>query len=233
MRESKMTHKMATILLVAMLAVSVVPTVAYAEADTSLQSRVLTAQTLEMSSQSVRPKSVTKSFKVADSAASRKAENRKAHAAYKKKLWQLRKSQGTTDPPMSAFVDLTGDGVDEMVVLWWPSVYTYRSGKAVRVEKGFVGSDALYRAYKKAHVIVKGRGDTMGGVSRVYKRWNGKKFVTVASLYTPSSTGIAYGNQPSYWTKADGYTTKARAKAYVKKLIGADKASRIKYRKNW
>lgn len=60
------------------------------------------------------------------------------------------------------------------------------------------------------------------GMGRNSKRWH--CFIRRATM-EPTA--------PSYWTKANGYTTKAEAEAYVKKLIGTSKASDMKYRKNW
>lgn len=163
-------------------------------------------------------------------ATSKAQKNAKAHAAYYKKLSAMQKKgmliQGL---PNYCFVDLTGDGVDEMIVQWWPSIYTYRSGKAVQVHDGEVGSSSYAKLYKTKKVFVHVMPDHMGSSSKSYYKWNGKKFVHVATTYKPSTLGKQQGAKAYYWVKGKGKVSKKRATSYVKKLTKGAKASKPKY----
>ena len=150
------------------------------------------------------------------------AENAKAHKAYKKKLAKLSKENGGI-PTRYRFIDLTGDGVDEMMVAWWPSAYTYRGGKVVRVYSGSRGGLDVTRAYKAKKVFV---ANSSGAYT--YYKWNGKKFVAVATVMDYNSQ--VGGDDTYYWVKGKGEVSEQEAKAYVKKLLGKAKMTTIKYK---
>lgn len=155
---------------------------------------------------------------------SKAQKNRKAHTAYYKKLKALRRKgkvlQGTST---YCFTDITGDGVDEMIVRWWPSVYTYRGGKVVCVHDGELGSSS-YGLYKGKKVFSHFIPDHMGSGQRDYYKWNGGKFVKVATMYQPSAYRAQQGAKSYYWVKGKGKVSKKRAKAYVKKLVKGAKS---------
>ena len=157
-------------------------------------------------------------------AASAKAKNAKAHAAYKKKLAKIQNENGI--PGVSyRFIDITGDKVDEMVVAWWPAVYTYKSGKVKRVFSGSRGGLGLGPVYKAKKVFMV---NSSGALT--YFKWNGKKFkpmVTVCDLNTQTGDGSYY------WIKGKGDVSESAAKTYVKKLIGSSKATKLKFKKNY
>lgn len=171
-------------------------------------------------------------FAASKKASATKAKNAQAHAAFKKKLVKIRKANGTTDGPWYRFIDLTGDGVDEMVVQWWPAVYRYSSGKVKRINKQMVGRFYYPKAYKSKRILVTAGSDALGSMpAKVYLKWNGKKFVKMASLYTPCAYAKSVGNKASYWVKGKGQVTKKQAQAYVKKLVGKAKATKITYKR--
>ena len=163
-------------------------------------------------------------------ATTRARKNNKAHATYYKQLSAMQKKgmiiQGV---PNYCFVDLTGDGVDEMIVQWWPSIYTYRSRKAVCVHDGEIGSSSYAKLYRTKKVFVHVSPDHMGSSYKSYYKWNGKKFVTVATTYTPSTLGKQQGAKAYHWIKGKGKVSKKRVKAYIKKLTKGAKATKPAY----
>ena len=146
------------------------------------------------------------------------SKNSEAHTAYTKKLRAL----GKTYPQSSIkyrFVDLNCDGVDEMVVSWFPEVYTYSSGKVKRVDKAMIGS-SWYLIAPKAKVFSRVESDHCGSAMYRYYKWNGKKFAHVATLYTHDKNDTSLRIRSQYWIKGKGDVSKKTAEKYVKKIRG-------------
>ena len=170
-------------------------------------------------------------FPTTSFAATKATLNKRAHTAYFKKLRALKNDGKFLDGGSYCFADITGDGIDEMVTAWWPSVYTYRKGKVVRVHNADFGSMGYSKYYRAKKVFVLLSPDHMGGSSRQYFKWNGKKFVAIASSYTPTKAGREMGSTPYYWTKSKGEVSKAVCQKQIKKLLGSAKVRKIKYKK--
>ena len=168
-------------------------------------------------------------FPTASLATSKATINKRAHAAYFKKLDALKRDGKFMEGGSYRFVDLTNDGIDEMIVAWWPSVYTYRSGKVVRVHNAQMGSEGYTKYYRTRKVLIHTTPDHMGAASVEYLKWNGKKFVVVATRYTPTKSGRQMGAKPYYWTKSKGKVSKAVCQKQIKKLLGSAKAKRVTY----
>ena len=168
--------------------------------------------------------STSESRAITSQSTSKATKNKKAHTAYYKRLKKLEKD-GLFLSSIGGyqFVDLTGDGIDEMIVSWWPSVYTYKGGKAMRVDNADVGSSYYVKLYPSRKVFVRTMPDHMGSASKNYYKWNGKKFVKVASTYQPSQSGKKQGAKPFYWVKGKGKVSKSMGKAYVKKITKGSK----------
>lgn len=128
------------------------------------------------------------------------------------------------------FVDITGDGVDEMITGWWPSVCTIKSGKVKVAISVPMGSCSFGKVYKKKHVITLIEPDHMGSSSTVYYKWSKakKKFVRKASTYSPTSDAKRNGAVARHTVKGKK-VSKAKFKAYKKKLLGTSKGTRIKF----
>ena len=162
------------------------------------------------------------------SAAATKAQkNKTAHKAYKKKLRKLA-SEVSYITPQYKFIDVTGDGVHEMFVAWWPEVYTFQNGKVKRLNRGEVGSDN-YKVIASKRVVVRLSADHMGAASLMYYKWNGKKLVHRVTVYTPTRDGRNMGAEPYYWVKGHGKVSKSYAKKQVKKLTGGKTPKALKY----
>lgn len=156
-------------------------------------------------------------------AATKKVKNKRAHAAYRSQLASMR-TDGLYVGDRYKFVDLTGDGVDELVVGWWPSIYTYRGGDAVKVHDTGLGGNNYLRFYKNKHVVVFHSGGRGGRVYETYAKWNGRKFTNRVSMHVASGFDSTAKNQPAYMINGKGVTAK-RAKAVKKKLVGNAKAT--------
>jgi len=160
--------------------------------------------------------------------ASKAAKNKAAHKAYLKKLKKLvaeRNAMGKY-----RFMDVTGDGIDEMITMWWPTVYTYNAGKVKTAFSADYGLVNFVRAYRAKKVIMLSTPDHALGATYSYLKWNGSQFVYKVSLYTPNKYGKQAGYQPNYYINAKGKVSKKAAKAYVKKLVGTAKAAKITYK---
>lgn len=155
-------------------------------------------------------------------AASVQAKNAKAHAAYGKKLAKLAKENGSIVGLEYMCVDITGDGVDDMLVQWWPAIYTYKGGKVKRVYNGFRGGLAFTKVYKSKKVVVT---NASGGLT--YLKWNGKKFKKMVTIV---DNNIFDGGSTYYWVTGKGEVTEKKAKAFAKKLVGNAKSQKVKYR---
>lgn len=162
-------------------------------------------------------------------ATNKAAANRAAHAAYYKKLDMLKEQDSFLNNGSITFTDLTNDGVDEMVVGWFPSIYTYRKGKAVRVSRLMIGSSHYTKYWPKKKVLRANVPDHVGGTEYEYYKWNGVRFIKVASTYTPKKGGKAMGFSASYWVRGKGKVSKAVCSRYIKRLISGAKGRRIKY----
>lgn len=120
-------------------------------------------------------------------AVSKAAKNKKAHIVFKKKARSLGK---TYQNVQYKFVDLTGDGIHEMLVdgrsgqggghIFY--VYTYKSGKAKRILKDGQYGMAFIKSYRKTKAFVMyctGHGHEHydyfamknGRYKRIAKRW--------------------------------------------------------------
>lgn len=126
-------------------------------------------------------------------------------------------------------MDLTNDGVDEMVVNWFPSIYTYRKGKVVRVSRLLSGSSHYTKYWPKKRAIRASVPDHAGGTEYEYYKWKGKKLVKVASTYTPKKNGKAMGFTSRQWVRGKGEVSKASCSAYIKRLTRHTKSRSVKY----
>ena len=160
--------------------------------------------------------------------ASTASENKAAHKAYKKRLVKLKKESMSFG--WCCFMDVTGDGIDEMIMSWWPSIYTYKSGKVKRVFSGEAGSQSFKKTYKSKKVVLFASPDHCGAFSYSYLKWNGSKFVSQVSLYTPKRHNKQHGYKANYHIEGRGEVSKKAAKAYAKKLVGNATAKKITYK---
>ena len=127
--------------------------------------------------------------------------------------------------------DTDGDGVDEMITMWWPAVYTYKGGKVKKVFSGDIGRVLFQKAYKKKKVIVVTLNDpAYTTVSKSYLKWNGSQFVYKATLTPTNSYAKQHGVSSRYYINGKGNVSKKTANAYVKKLVGKAKATKITYK---
>ena len=154
-------------------------------------------------------------------AAKASPKNSKAHAAYKKKLKSLCNKYEQSSVYYQ-FVDLNRDGVDEMIVSWFPEIYTYSNGKVKRVDKARAGSNS-YSIAPKAKVFCRIEFDHCGSATYRYFKWNGKKFAHVATLYTHDKNDTYLNVKSHYWVKGKGSVSKKVATKYVKKILKGEK----------
>ena len=161
--------------------------------------------------------------------ASKASKNKAAHKAYLKELKKLVAERNAIGK--YRFMDVTGDGVDEMITMWWPAVYTYKGGKVKKVFSGDIGRVLFQKAYKKKKVIVVTLNDpAYTTVSKSYLKWNGSQFVYKATLTPTNSYAKQHGVSSRYYINGKGNVSKKTANAYVKKLVGKAKATKITYK---
>lgn len=164
-------------------------------------------------------------------------KNKKAHTAFKRELPKLKKEYGGLYGGLAyAYVDVDGDGIDELIIepgygYYFQGIYKYRSGRVKRVCA--IGQGPFKRYYPKKKIVFSQKTGHMGVLTDNYFKWSNGTYKIVASVVRIYSGD--YGQAPDTVTYLinNKKTTKKKYQSYTKKLLKGDKGkafSNIKWK---